>query len=233
MESQNEKNDILFISEKEKESIWNMNFSVKNIEYNNFQKMNSLNFNSVGRILIPKSIKNMINFQNETLLYSISIEDKNKIISTRLITSGLSVLACLICIIIYFCIFIKNTFEKKDTRKKSEMIKGNESNEDLDDIEEKDIEKRERFLTSENENMEEEKIDNRNSNINLNNETISFENVNENNKTVVLSKIIFIIRMETNILINLINYFKIKFDLNHKEIIDIFIFVNINTLNFT
>ena len=136
---------------------------------------------------------------NEDPNNKMTIEDYNNIILTRLITSGISVLACFICIVIYFGILIKKTIQtKKEIRQKVEKINQLANGEDLDEIDENNHDKNERFLTCEN--MEEEKIENKinnpqNRHSSITNKegdgTVSFENVVEQNKSVDIKKNVF------------------------------------------
>lgn len=127
----------------------------------------------------------------------LTLEEKNSIIFTRIIVSAISSFACLICIIVYFWLWIRRTIEnKKENRQKAEMMNQMESSEDLDEIEEDDDGKKERFLTSEN--MEEEKIENKRETVRLsqssrkdNIEGVSFENVVAQNKSVSFDKKVY------------------------------------------
>lgn len=185
--------------------------SYSNLFLNNFKNLNSINdyFNQTKNS--NKNLtKNLINSLpidslngNNDLNYlqteqnqemsSLSLDDKNSIILTRIIISGISFIACLICIIIYLYLCVKKTIEtRKENQQKAELMNQMDNEEDLDDFEEKGDDKKERFLTCDD--MEEEKIENEKG-LRLSlfsrkdkDETVSFENVIAQNKSVSFKK---------------------------------------------
>ena len=165
----------------------------KNITKNNQKekKEDFLNYN----FFLSNNL-NYLQSQQDQGLIPLSIEDKNAIIMTRLVTSTISFIACFICILFYFYLCIRRAFDKKkENKKKAEMINKMVTGEDLDDeTEENEDEKRERFLTCENDEHENE--DNKALRLTLlsnkhNSEGISFENVIAQNKSVSFEKNIY------------------------------------------
>jgi len=178
------------------------NFKNNNFSDNNITKPGDFNKNltsNINNTYQKESVYANIPFETnlnylETQINQrpipLSLEDKNSIILSRIILSIISLFACLICIMIYFYLMIKRIVEnKKENQLKEEKMNQMDNGEDLDEMDEKADDKKERFLTYED-IEEEEKIENKKglrfslSSRNEKNETVSFENVIEQNKSV-------------------------------------------------
>lgn len=159
------------------------------LEHLNKNSTNNLLFGHKNNFLNENNAFKLFSEQNQGLIH-LSLDEKNSIILTRMIISAISSIACLICIIIYFWLWIKRSLEsKKENQQKAEMMnQADDGCEDLDEIAEQTDDKKERFLSCED--MEEEKIENKNglrlslSSKKDNSEAISFENVIAQNKSV-------------------------------------------------
>jgi flagellar biosynthesis/type III secretory pathway M-ring protein FliF/YscJ len=165
----------------------------KNITKNNLKekKEDLLNYN----FFLSNNL-NYLQSQQDQGLIPLSLEDKNAIIMTRLITSTISFIACFICILFYFYLCIRRTFEnKKENKQKAEMMNKMVNGEDFDDeSEENEDEKRQRFLTCEDHEHENE--DKKELRLTLlsnkdNSEGVSFENVIAQNKSVSFEKNVY------------------------------------------